>query len=188
MSDAVIEFGDLTPAATTAPALTGVEIDLRALELVAHWRRCGLTADWLARFFSYDFAPDTRDAAVSVLSTAINELLENAVKFCNNKRQGVRINVRHHGDFVRIETGNTAVDPHVRTLRATVEELGREPLDALFARRMQERAAPGSSGIGLLILKKDYRARVGVRLTPLEGGEWEVRVRTDLDIADVEQR
>ncbi|HZL17003.1 MAG TPA: hypothetical protein VFG23_04570 [Polyangia bacterium] len=186
MSGTTIELGDL-PASPPTEALTGVEIELRALELVAHWRRCGLTADWLARFVAYDCAIDSRGAAFSVLSTAINELLENAVKFCNDKRKSTRISVRHYGEFVRIETRNSAISPHVGTLRTTIEELGREPLDALFAERMQEKSKPGSSGIGLLLLKKDYGARLSVRLTAMDGGEWDILVRADLDISDVEQ-
>jgi len=66
MSEAVVVgyFSD----SIESGALTGVDLELRALELVAHWRRCGHTADWLARFFSYDFDLETREAATSVLS------------------------------------------------------------------------------------------------------------------------
>ncbi|HXI58744.1 MAG TPA: hypothetical protein VNO55_21905 [Polyangia bacterium] len=183
----VIELGEVNDAGQ-APALTGVSIDLRALELVAHWGRCGLTADWLARFFAYDFAPGSREAAVSVLSTAINELLENAAKFCSDKQHPVRISVRHHGDFVRIATGNTAGDNHVQRLRTTLDQLSHGSLEELFTRLMQNKSAPGASGIGLLILKKDYGARLAVRLAPLAAaGEWDVQVTADLDIAEVEQ-
>lgn len=167
-------------------ALTGVELQLRAIELVAHWRRCGLTADWLAHFFAYDFAPNTRETAVSVLSTVINELLENAAKFSGDKQRNVGISVRHHGEFMCIETHSTAADGQVAVLRDTMDDLGREPLDELFARRMQTKALPGASGIGLLILKKDYGARLGVKLSPLSADEWDVQVRVELDMANVE--
>ena len=40
--------GDFVDSTSTP---TGVDLELRAIELVIQWRRTGLTADWLARFF-----------------------------------------------------------------------------------------------------------------------------------------
>jgi hypothetical protein len=180
-------IGDFTDG-TSPRALTSVDIELRALELVVHWRRCGLTADWLALFFAYDFEPQARQTAESILSTVINELLENAAKFCADKQRSVRIAVRHHGDFVSIETLNAAAGIHATTLRQTIEELTRADLDELFARRMQTKNTPGASGIGLLILKKDYAVRLGAKLTPIAGDEWNVEVRVDLSVGQVEPR
>ena len=180
-------IGDFSDGPSAA-ALTSVDIELRALELVVHWRRCGLTADWLALFFAYDFEPEARQTAESILSTVINELLENAAKFCADKQRLVRVAVRHHGEFVSIETVNVASGAHAARLRETIEELTRSNLDELFTRRMQTKNAPGASGIGLLILKKDYAVRLGAKLTPVGGDEWNVEVRVELSLGQVEPR
>lgn len=162
------------------PAITGVTLELRALDLVAHWKRCGITADWLAGFFAYDFEREGRAAAATVLATAINELIENAVKFCDDKQAPVAITVRHHGDFVRVETRHLVGATRATKLRAALDALGGD-LEELFARRIEHQAEPGASGIGLLILKRDYAARVGVRLDAASNGTFEARVQVTLD-------
>ena len=53
------------------------------IDLVREWSRCGQTADYMARYLAYDFAD--RETAASVLSTVINELVENAAKFSTDK-------------------------------------------------------------------------------------------------------
>jgi len=186
MSDPAL-FGDFSHA-DPGPRLGALELELRALEIVVHWRRCGLTADWLAGFFAYDFEIEARAAAVSVLSTVANELLENAVKFCSDKQRAVRITIQNHGEFLRFQTYNRARAAHVSTLRSAIEALSDDALEQLFAERVQHQAEPGASGIGLLLLKKDYRARIGARVEPCTADEWDVEVRVDLDAAEVEQR
>jgi hypothetical protein len=181
-----ISVGEVADSPIPA-AISGLELELRPLELVVHWRRCGLTADWLASYLAYDFDAAARATAQNVLSTVINELLENAVKFSADKQAKIRIAVTHHGDFVRLETNNLAAAPRALLLRETFEELGQGSLDALFARRIAESATPNAPGVGLLILKRDYAARQGVRLTPLPDGNFDVLVRVDLDTAQVER-
>jgi hypothetical protein len=184
MSDrTAIEIG--TAGSDDAPALTSVSLDLRALDLVTHWKRCGLSADWLAAFFAYDFELGKRRAAESVLATAINELIENAAKFCADKRAMVTLSVHQHGDFIRLETRNLADDARTTKLREAVDSLAGD-LDALFAKRIEQQDEPGASGVGLLILKKDYGARIGARLIEQSAGVWEVRMQVTLDVTDFE--
>lgn len=183
MSDTIV--GDWSEGGPRA--ITGTEISVRALELVAHWKRCGLTADWLAGFFAYDFEIDCRDAAASVLATTINEVIENAAKFCADKSAPITIAVRHHGDFIRIETRNRANATQAANLRAAMMELATSDLGELFARRIEHQSEPGASGLGLLILKKDYHAKLGVKLVPA-GTESDVHVQVTLDTEEVSGR
>jgi len=181
-----IVLGDF---ATGGPqAVSEAEVGLRALEFVTHWRRCGLTADWLATFVAYDSEPEVRDNARSVLSTVINELVENAAKFCADKRQHIRIVVRHHGDFIRVETTNGADTARVDAFRTALSELEHTDLDELFTDRIQRQREPSVPGIGLIILKKDYRARIGARLAEGDGGIWDVQVQATVDVQEVEGR
>jgi len=185
VSEAIV-IGDFVDAADGPPAMTSVELKLRALDLVAHWKRCGVAADSLAAYFAYDFEPDVRAAAVSVLSTAINELLENAAKFCADKRGSLEVSVRHHGELVRIETRHTAAAGRVLAFQGVLAELGRASLPELFAERIEHQKEPGASGIGLIILKKDYGARIGARLQPRPDGQWDVQVQVSLDVEEVQ--
>src|SRR5690349_25000309 len=72
--------------------LSELSLSFPPLALVAEWSRCSETADFVARFFAHDY-PD-RDVAGSVLSTVVNELVENAAKFSSDKSVQARVVVR----------------------------------------------------------------------------------------------
>jgi hypothetical protein len=177
--------GDFADEAALPPAITGVALELCALDLVAQWGRCGMSADWLAAYFAYDFEPTGRAAANAVLATAVNEVLENAAKFCADKRGVVRLAIRHHGDVIRIETTTVADRKRAQAFRDVLEELDRADLGELFASRVEHQREPGASGVGLIVLKRDYRARIGARLKPRPDGHWEVRVQVVLNAEDI---
>lgn len=171
-----------------SPAISGAQVSLRALELVTHWRRCGLTADWLAGFCAYDFEPAARAAANNILSTAINELVENAAKFCADKTEPLTVAVHHHGDVIRIETRNRIDAAQAERLRRALADLARPDLEAVFAQRIEHQAAAGASGVGLLILAKDYQAKVGAKLAVQPSGQLDVQIAVRLDVEEVSGR
>jgi len=168
-----------------APA-SSIELALRPTELVAHWKRCSLTADWISSYLAHDFEPKARATAKNALSTVANELLENAVKFRADEQTGIKIAAGRHGGFVRIETWNAAPDARARLLASTLEELARGSLDSMFAQRVAGGRVPGAPGIGLLIIKRDYGARLDAKLTPRSNGALDVHVSVELDVARLE--
>jgi hypothetical protein len=164
--------------------MNGIDLELRPEELLASYRRCGLTADWLASYVSSDLDSEHRAAVKNVLSTVINELLENAVKFSVDPTGSIRITARREANAVRIETWNRASEDRARLLESTLEELGRSSPDALFAQRMAQSSAPGAPGVGIIIIRRDHGARVGVELTPRGDGSFEAHVSVALDLLD----
>ena len=162
--------------------VAGIELTLRPRELLRHWQRCGQTADWIASYLVHDFDPNARVGAKNVFSTVINELLENAVKFCTDEPIDIKIAVHHHGGLVRIETWNTASDARARLLEETLEDLGRSTTDSMFARRVAIGSDTDAPGIGLLIIKRDYGARIDAVLTPRKDGARDVHVTVELDV------
>ena len=169
-------------------ALSGASIELPALSIVAHFRRCGLTADWLAAFMAYDF--EHRESATSILSTVINELLENAVKFSAPSAEPIQLSVRHYGAKVRIEVRNPTDGARVDALKKHFARLETEDPDALFASLVERASEKGSPGVGLLILRRDYAASVGVKVESAEGRDDAavVSVQVERDVEEVEQR
>jgi hypothetical protein len=168
--------------------VSGVSVEMPALDLVAHWRRCGLSADFLAGYMAYDFA--NRPVATNVLSTVINEILENAAKFSADKRRLVRILVAQQGDVVCIEATNVVKPAQAETFRARLTEvLGADP-EELFLRHMEEAhaAPPGSPGVGFIVLRKDYRANLGARIAPRSDGLLDVTIQVALPSEEVDER
>jgi hypothetical protein len=163
-------------ATVTGPTLGSIDLALVPLDIIAHWQRCGATADWAAALLACNFAhPET---AANVLSTVINELLENAVKFSSDKRSPIRLRVAQRGERVVIETENAAdeaqalaFEEHVAAMLADRGEL--------FA-HLVARAAAGevaAPGVGLLTIRRDFGATLGVEVSPLTPDDQLVRVR-----------
>jgi hypothetical protein len=172
----------------TGPPLGSAEVELVPLDMIAHWDRCGATADWAANLLAYNF--DHRDAAANVLSTVINELLENAVKFSSDKRRPIRLRVAQRADRVLVETENTADAGQARVLEAHVAAMFADRGE-LFGRLIARAAAGevGAPGVGLLVVRRDFRATLGVELSPLDDDEEQlVRVRVTLGAESLEPR
>ena len=167
-------------------ALTGVAVEMPALDLVTQWRRCGLSADFLAGYMAYDFAD--RGVASNVLSTVINEILENAAKFSADKRRPVRILVQQLGEFVRIEATNTVHPERVERFRSRLVQVLEDDPEELFCRHLEtaKDAPPGSPGIGLVMLRKDYGATLGARIEPRGDGLFDVTVQVNIPAEEVE--
>lgn len=165
-----------------------VSIRFVPLDVVSEWSRCGHTADYLARYLAYDF--ENRETAASVLSTAINELLENAAKFSTDKAEPAEVTVRQFGDHVTIATRNRATAGQGALFRDLTARLVNGDAEALFAERLAHPPEVGGAGIGLIVLRKDYGASIDVRVEPdvSRDGWATVEVEVTLSNREVEQR
>lgn len=168
-----------------AVALPILHVSVRAIR--AHWHRCGATADWAAHLLAYNF--ERRETATNVLSTVINELLENAVKFSSDKRRPIRLRVAQRGDRVVIETENAADAAQTHDLETHLAAVFADRGE-LFAKLIERAAAgeTGAPGVGLLVLRRDFGATLGVEIAPHASGDHVVRVCVTLDADALEQR
>jgi len=141
---------------TLPPALTAIEVQMSALDMVVQWRRCGIVADYLADYLALSF--EQPDYARSVLSTVANELVENAVRFSAEKARPIRIHASHRGDVVELVVSNLSNQRHVEGLEKLFLDLSRDDLAAVFRERVE---AGTRGGLGLLLLAKDYGAELG---------------------------
>lgn len=170
--------------ADTAPVLTSVSVALPVLDMLVEWRRCGMTADYLADYLAYAF--ERRDVARTVISTAANELLENAAKFSIDRRSTVRASARLRGSALELEVENVTDAEHAGRLADLVDALARGDAAALFAERLEARER---GGLGLIVLVKDYAAGLAARITERDGSAaFAVTVRVSMAADEVEQR
>ncbi|MGH7617525.1 MAG: slr1658 superfamily regulator [Gemmatimonadaceae bacterium] len=154
-----------TPA---EPPLSELSLSFPPLAFVAEWTRCSETADFVARFFSHDY--EDREVAGNILSTVVNELVENAVKFSSDKAVPACLTVREYADRVTIVTANVVTAAQGAAFGDTVTRLVAGDPEILFAEQVAHPPQTGSAGIGLILLRKDYDATIGVRLAGGESG------------------
>ena len=166
------------------PPLSELTVSFVPLAVVSEWTRCGETADFVARYFAHDYGD--REVAGSVLSTVVNELVENAVKFSSDKTVPATLAVREYAERMTIVTSNLASPTEADAFGEAVTRLTRGDPESMFAERVANPPATGGAGIGLIMLRKDYGAAIGVRVTPARGGAVQVDVEVALDNREVD--
>jgi len=157
------------------------------LELVSQWRRCGLVSDFLANYHSFCFRDPKK--ALSILSTIINELLENAVKFSNDKNKLVTLSLRHANNTIYVETINTTTHANAAKLNEFAFKLDHTDAETLFFEQLETAATQsGISGLGLLSIIKDYDAQLGLLIHPkIDAPEdYEITITVAIDLATID--
>ncbi|HSQ31445.1 MAG TPA: hypothetical protein VLN49_16430 [Gemmatimonadaceae bacterium] len=165
--------------------LSELSLSFVPLAVVAEWTRCSEAADFVARYFAHDFGD--RELAGNVLSTVVNELLENAVKFSSDKSIPAGLTVREYAERMSIVSRNVASPSQAVAFGDAVARLAHGDPEQMFADRIASPPETGGAGIGLIMLRKDYGARVGVRVTPSDGDRAAiVDVEVEIDNREVE--
>jgi hypothetical protein len=181
-------YGAWGARASAEQPLRELRLDFLPLDFVAEWQRCSETADYFARYFAFDYAP--RAPAVSILSTVLNELVENAVKFSTDKAVRAELVVAQYGDTLVARTTNAVAPALAAAFGDTVKSIVAGEPEAMFVERITHPPETGGAGIGLIMLRKDYDARIGARIAPLAAlpGLLRVEVEVTLDNRQIEQR
>jgi len=136
---------------------TELRLTFHPEEFPVHWRRPALTADFAASWFG-----NAGDGVADAISYALNELVENAIKFGTAGR--VEVVAGLVGPELVLRVSNRLPKVDVPKLRALLEEMVSEDPWELIVRRVEANAEdPGSSrsGLGFLTLLTDYDARLG---------------------------
>lgn len=187
--DLVGTVGDtLTPQDPTT-RLSKLRVELLPIDLVVQWRRCSKMADFLAGYFEYHF--EERTVAVQVLSTGLNELIENLAKFSANKRMPVFVEINHYGELITVTTENEAALPQVEALRGRLLRMATTDPEELFLEQLEHTASSdrSASGLGLINLKKDYGARLAAEIRAVADApeRFHVTLQLELDVDAVER-
>jgi hypothetical protein len=180
-------YGSFASVGAEERPLRELRLSFAPLDFVAEWRRCSETADYFARFFAFDF--EQRETAASVISTVINELVENVVKFSGDKNAPAELLVRQYGERMTIRTSNVAAPALAAAFGDVVNRIVAGEPEAMFVERVTHPPETGSAGIGLIMLRKDYAATIGARMTPdaAYAGQLRVEVEVTLDNRHIEQ-
>jgi hypothetical protein len=152
------------------PAEGRVNIKVKPVDMVTYWKRCGMLADFVAAFYST--AMDNSELLENSISTIFNELMENAVK-CSVKRDSeVNINLKLYDTVLKIEIENVTTQYHYNILKGHMQNLlTNDDLESVYYKTLSEKIDPTSegSGIGILLLMKDYPTKIGAKLNIVNG-------------------
>jgi len=136
------------------------------------WRNNGLSADFLADYI-ISFFPQSKDDLDIVnkhheirgtVSYIANELLENAMKFCNiNSPFPVSIQLQLYNDNIKIFVTNSMLEQSVTEFQTYIQKLLNSDTQKLYISQLEynaEHENNTNSGLGLLTMINDYMADI----------------------------
>ena len=152
------------------------------LDFFDHWNRASLMANFVADYYLHNF-PDNGDH--NLISTVLNELIENAVKFSRNNSTDVEMTIRKRGSALLMRIVNCIPDRRVAPFLEICNDLFTHDLDELYVQKLTENAEDTyASGIGLILIKKDYSSALSFDFIEDESCEARVSVTTELNFPE----
>ncbi len=126
----------------------------------AKWVEAGNTADFIADFYNQCF----NDRKIrDMISTVLNELIENAVKFSGSDSLPVNVESNATDSSIVFRVTNSIKAESLDSLYTAFNDLESSDLGKTFTSRIEnlDMSANGA-GIGLILLKKFYKVRIGL--------------------------
>lgn len=166
-------FGDFIDDLPPSQEYLIVGFSPSSVPLKQRWRNNGLSADFLADYFTTFFPSSQSDRAQSdrqaeiksAVSYIANELLENAIKFNDETSQyPISIHLQLHNDKLVFLTTNSISTEAAEKFQAFIQELMTSDPNELYIHQLEKSAEDESntiSGLGILTMINDYLAEIG---------------------------
>ena len=145
--------------------LSRTSMSLHSGDLTGNWKRCGLTSDFIAKYYSFFFpykekSENTlyREEAENTISFILNELVENTEKYSDVNGKEVEISETMDEELLIFEVSNQINQKDAQKFQKICAEiLGDDPQE-LYIKKIEENLETGSSssGLGYLTLINDY--------------------------------
>jgi hypothetical protein len=165
--------------------LSDSRILLDAEDMSHNWRRCGMTADFLARYYSYYFpyrekATDriSREAAENSISYILNELIENTAKYSDAEDKGVSVRVSLRESDILFEVSNIVSPQRAESFLHLARGLLEGNPEELYVAQLEKNT--DSSGLGYLTMINDYGVSLGFKVDGVDGGAFRVTVQATM--------
>jgi hypothetical protein len=180
-------FGDFIADLPTSEEYLIIGFSPSSMPLKQRWRNNGLSADFIADYFTTFFPgnpdPDKvismKDEVKSAVSFIANELLENAMKFSDESSQypvTIQLNLKSNNLVFWVTNSITA--QQAEKLQAFIQDLTLGDPGDLFIRQLEKEPSQGESGLGLLTMVNDYQAKLGWKFETVQTDPLTIAVTT----------
>lgn len=156
-----------------------------SLPIQQRWRNNGLSADFVADYLTTFFpandddpASKSRQAEIKgAVSYIANELLENAMKFNDDRTQssiefGIHL-LENDGNVKAILMATNSIAPEGKeSFQTFIQEIVDSDPEEMYVRQLERSAEEensGMSGLGLLTMLNDYGAQLGWKFETVSG-------------------
>ena len=188
-------FGDFIDDLPPSQEYLIVGFSPSSVPLKQRWRNNGLSADFLADYFTTFFPSSQSDRAQSdrqaeiksAVSYIANELLENAIKFNDETSQyPISIHLQLHNDKLVFLTTNSISAEAAEKFQAFIQELMTSDPNELYIHQLEKSAEDESntiSGLGILTMINDYLAEIGWKFEAVQKETEVITVTTMVQLA-----
>lgn len=173
-----IILGEFNILPETLPAEGELNISLNPIDMATYWRRCGAVADFVANFY-HNTSTVVDEGNKNLVSTVFNELIENATKYSTKRDSEIKVNIKLYNTILKMHIVNECNKTNYEALKNGVDKLLSEgDLDGLYINKMIAKSENSKeSGIGLLMIIKDYDIKIGLRISDLGNDLYKVEVQ-----------
>ena len=160
-----------------------------SLPLQQGWRNNGISADYIAEFLISIFPSDVNDSSAetqlieikSTVNYIANELLENAMKYCDRKASyPITFRIQLVANEIRIFIKNSIIPSTAEKFQVFIQQLLSSDPEELYIQQLEKSAQENltSSGLGFISMINDYSAKLGWKFQALEQNPVEMTVTT----------
>jgi hypothetical protein len=136
----------------------------------------------MAGYFRHNFPQEEQ---FGLVSTVVNELVENAVKFTTNNSLPVDLTLKKAPGRMLVQASNTVPVHRCQPFMAVCRELFEKDLDELYLERIkQDTTDHDASGLGLLLIRKDYSSKLSFEFRFDEDNTVRVTATAELSFED----
>lgn len=183
-------YGDYDYIPANMPGEGDVLLVVTPVDLMTFWGRCGLIADFIGSFYSY--VDKSFGDHGNFMSTIMNELIENAAKFSLRQSGYVSVEVRAKlfNEVLMVSMSNTADETKVGPFRGVLTRIfnsGMTMEDLYFQQIGAKDIEDNASGIGLIMIMKDYPVKVGVGIERVKDGMFKIETQVYCFIGKVNE-
>ncbi|XDD50318.1 ATP-binding protein [Leptospira sp. WS92.C1] len=180
------KYGHYNLIPDSLPSESEFTIKLRPMDLRVHWERCSLTADYISNFCSFQKKSDPDFS--NTISIVLNELIENATKFSKDRKGEILLDLKYYSEILKIEIKNSTDEVSKIKLENSISSIINRNSDEIYINKLKDfDGKEPNSGIGLLLLSRDFPVRLGFLINDVSSGTYEITVRAYLDLNEAER-
>lgn len=157
-----VTFGSIVQKNDSNKELHQLTVHFYPTSLDSSLAQCFLIAEFFSSLLKNYF--EHPNFGVQSFSIILNELIENAIKYSADKTEPFSVTLKAYSTHFEIHCQNICDTSRAKRFKQFVNQLQTANLDELFKDQVLKNQDKNESGLGLLLLKKDYFATIGGRI------------------------
>lgn len=179
----VVQYADFKLIPDILPPESHLFMRLQPIDMMSQWKRIGRVSDFTADFFVNN--QSLSDFMRNSVSTVVNELVENAAKFAKPRNGLIDLDLKYYSTIIKIEIRNIVSDRIRMNFETHIKKYLSEDIEKMYYEQLESLSdKEHSSGMGYLLLYKDYPIKFGYQFKKLDSDRHEVTVEAYLNITE----